>query len=381
MALAPSRSSSPQASAAPRQDPRPWAPRPGVGRSPGALPRRLPAALVADAHLPSAVAGLRGLGRAGIEVSALGPHWGAAGLWSRFARHRVIAPCPEKQRYRFVSETSDLLARTGPVVAYPASERSIDALVDVAHAVPERAQLPFPAGAAVDRLRDKRELAKLAGRLDLAVPTSWEGPAASLGAASFPLPALVKSRGPSGSPPPVRVVESPDDLRAAALELPREEAVLVQPYLRAPLLMLAVVLDREGRAVSRFAQVAERTWPRKAGTAAVIASVSPDQDLVDAAVELLARVGYFGLAQLDFLVTTDGPKLIDVNPRFYASLPLALACDVNLPAAWHAVATGTRPPVERLYPVGVTYRSLEANLASRLERVAGFLARYGKEPV
>ena len=219
----------------------------------------------------------------------LGPHWGAAGLWSRYARHRVIAPCPEKQRDRFVSETSAFLARTGPVVAYPASERSIDALVDVARALPERAQLPFPAGGAVNRLRDKRELAKLAGGLDLAVPTIWEGRAGSLAAASFPLPALVKSRGPSESPPPVRVVESPDDLRSAALELPMEEAVLVQPYIRAPLLMLALVIDREGRPVSRFAQVAERTWPRQAGMAAVIASVSPDHDLVDAAVELLAR--------------------------------------------------------------------------------------------
>jgi len=92
-------------------------------------------------------------------------------------------------------------------------------------------------------------------------------------------------------------------------------------------------------------------------------------------------VGYFGLAQLDFLVTADGPKLIDVNPRFYASLPLALACEVNLPAAWHAVVTGTRPPTERLYPVGVSYSSLEANLASRLDLVAGFLDRFGKEPV
>lgn len=308
----------------------------------------------------------------------LGPHWGAAGLWSRYARHRVTAPCPEKQRDRFVSETSDLLARTGPVVAYPASERSIDALVDVARAVPERAQLPFPAGGVVDRLRDKRELATLAEGLDLAVPTSWEGRADGLASASFPLPALIKARGPSGSPPPARVVESPDEVRAAALELPSGETVLVQPYLRAPLLMLAVVLDREGRAVSRFAQVAERTWPRKAGTAAVIVSVTPDPDLVDAAVELLAGVGYFGLAQLDFLVTEDGPKLIDVNPRYYASLPLALACDVNLPAAWHAVAAGTPPPTERLYPVGVTCRSLEAKLAARLDRVAESLNRLGK---
>lgn len=149
----------------------------------------------------------------------LGPHWAAAGLWSRYARHRVTAPCPEKQRDRFVSETSAFLARTGPVVAYPASERSIDALVDVARAVPERAQLPFSRRRGRGQADDKRELATLAEGLDLAVPTSWEGRADGLASASFPLPALIKARGPSGSPPPVRVVESPDDLRAAALEL------------------------------------------------------------------------------------------------------------------------------------------------------------------
>ena len=40
---------------------------------------------------------------------------------------------------------------------------------------------------------------------------------------------------------------------------------------------------------------------------------------------MLRRAGYWGLAQLDFVQDSDGPVLIDVNPRYYACLPLALA--------------------------------------------------------
>ena len=52
-------------------------------------------------------------------------------------------------------------------------------------------------------------------------------------------------------------------------------------------------------------------------------------------------MGFGGLAQLQFVQAPGGaPALIDVNPRFYGSLPLALACGVNLPDAWHALVSG-----------------------------------------
>jgi hypothetical protein len=59
-----------------------------------------------------------------------------------------------------------------------------------------------------------------------------------------------------------------------------------------------------------------------------------------------------------------GPLLIDINLRFYGTMPLALACGVNLPAAWHAVATGAPLPSPAPYAVGVRYRRLEADLAA-----------------
>src|SRR5207253_1848290 len=54
--------------------------------------------------------------------------------------------------------------------------------------------------------------------------------------------------------------------------------------------------------------------------------------------------------------------LLDVNPRFYACMPLALRCGVNLPATWHAVVEGRVPGPPTAYPAGRRFRWLEGDL-------------------
>src|SRR2546428_63492 len=83
-------------------------------------------ALVTDVHFRSAVAGLRGLGRAGLEVLALGPSRSAAGRWSRYAAGRGVAPEVSRDPAGFVREAVRLAERYGPLVVYPCREETID---------------------------------------------------------------------------------------------------------------------------------------------------------------------------------------------------------------------------------------------------------------
>ena len=55
-------------------------------------PQPLIDALVPDAHLNAAVAGIRGLGLGGMRVMALGPSWTSPGLWSRHTAARAVGP-------------------------------------------------------------------------------------------------------------------------------------------------------------------------------------------------------------------------------------------------------------------------------------------------
>jgi predicted ATP-grasp superfamily ATP-dependent carboligase len=161
------------------------------------------------------------------------------------------------------------------------------------------------------------------------------------------------------------VVRSNGDLRMLFGDMPAEERVLVQERVRGPLIGLAIVVDRDGRVVARLQQVALRTWPAEAGGSSLAVSTAPDERLCRGAATLLASAGYWGLAQLQFIDSTRGPVLIDVNTRFYGSMPLALACGVNLPAAWHEVAVGRRLPTATSgYRTGVSYRSLKHEFAA-----------------
>ncbi len=140
--------------------------------------------------------------------------------------------------------------------------------------------------------------------------------------------------------------------------LPADEPLVVQERLSRPLVSLGVVIGRDGTIVSRFQHLARRTWPAAAGSTALAISVEPDDALVARAGALLAAVGYWGLAELEFIATARGPALTDVNPRYYGCMPLPLACGLNLPAIWHAFVVDVPLPAAVPYRVGVAYRWL-----------------------
>jgi predicted ATP-grasp superfamily ATP-dependent carboligase len=203
-----------------------------------------------------------------------------------------------------------------------------------------------------------------------------------------PVPSIVKPAGPVGALATARALRSRADLEGLVAELPATEQVLVQEEIRGRLASLALVIDREGRVVARFQEEARRTWPREVGSFALTVSVMPDEELVERSRAMLAGAGYWGLAQLDFVSTAGSPMLIDVNPRFYACMPLALACGVNLPAAWHAVVEGGplrgvdghRVEARSEYPTGRVYRWLEGDLYAARRGEVRALLRRGRRP-
>jgi predicted ATP-grasp superfamily ATP-dependent carboligase len=336
-------------------------------------------ALVTDVHLPSAVAGLRGLGRAGHRVVALGDHWSAGGLWSRHTVRRAVGPTAEAGP-AFTATVAALAADHGPVVVYAGWEGSLSALFEPP-GLPAGAVSPYPATdpAVLRRMCDKRELSGLASAAGLRVPaTLAAGTAQELAGLRLPFPCVVKPVVGGGRPATACVVESLAALDVLLAGADPGAQLLVQPRAAGPLLMLALVMDRDRRPVAAFQQVARRVWPADAGGASLAVSVAPDERLVAAAADLLAGAGFTGLAQLDFVAGPDGPLLIDINPRFYTSLPLALACGVNLAGIWHAVVAGERIAPQDGYRVGATFRWLEADLRAAVNGAPRAFADRGR---
>ncbi len=339
-------------------------------------------ALITDVNIRSAVAGLRALGRAGLETVALAPSRGGAGRLSRFATIRATGPDAVEDPAGFVASIARLASEHGPLVVYPGSEAAIDPLYAHAGSLGPSVTLPYSGWEALETLRDKRRLSGLAAEAGLSTPETFaEGTAAEVRVAGVRFPAAVKPVRPGGATGSALVVESASDLDRLLDGLPEDEPLLVQERSSGGLLALALVVGRDGSPVARIQQEATRTWPPDAGSSSLAVSVAPDEELVARAASMLASAGYWGFAQLQFVKDGTVPKLIDVNPRFYGSLPLALASGVNLPAAWHSVVLDrpTGPP--GAYREGVTYRWFEADLVAVLRGSPRRLLRRAPRPI
>ena len=249
------------------------------------------------------------------------------------------------------------------MVVFPGQEATIDALLAAADDLPPELVLPYPGPEPVQRVRDKGSLAELAREHGLATPaTMAQGPPRDL-VTHDRFPCVIKPLRAQGSQT-AWVARSHQELVAGLAELSPDEPLLIQALASGPLIALGLVVGRDGRLLARFQQKALKIWPPKAGTSSLAVSVAPDEELAGRTATMLADCGFWGMAQAQLIDAREAPVVIDVNPRFYGSLPLALACGVNLPAAWFAAATD-RPPLQPTdYRTGVSYRWLEADLSA-----------------
>jgi len=338
-------------------------------------------ALVTDAHIPSAVSGIRALGREGLAVAALGPRRSAVGLWSRYCAARIVGPDSVTDPGGFTTAVQHAVERYGRLVIYPGQDEALNALVAADARLPADAVLPYPGAEVLDALRDKGRLAGLATGVGLATPSTLAvGPPQTLLAGDLPDGAVIKPSQPGGGFAEVKLADSRDELRSVLETVPPSEGVVLQERLTGRLMAVSVVVDREGRLARRFQQEALRTWPPDAGISSLAVSVEPDEELVEACRALLAAAGYWGLAQLQFIDAPGGRRLIDVNTRFYGSLALALAAGVNLPAAWHSVTLERPAGKPEPYRAGVSYRWVEADLMAATRGIRGRLTSRGSRP-
>src|SRR5205085_11587863 len=165
-------------------------------------------------------AGLRGLGREGMRVAALGGNRRAAGLWSRYASLRAVGPGVRKNSVAFADRVSELADRWGPLVVYPSREETIDALFGPQARLSARVIRPFAGPDRLALLRDKRAIGDLADAVGLRSPRILaSGGPASLAATPVRQRLVVKPAYGGLSLPSARVRDPEAELSRALAHL------------------------------------------------------------------------------------------------------------------------------------------------------------------
>jgi predicted ATP-grasp superfamily ATP-dependent carboligase len=290
-----------------------------------------------DGNSRSAVAAVRALDSAGYSPVVTGTGGRSAAGASRSCAGILRVPPVGSPGYR--KAVQEHLAATPGAVVLAASDAVLIAL-----------DLP---GAA---LVDKASLPRAAAAAGLSVPCTRDFmSAADLLAAADDLeyPLVMKATVKTGSSENTQRIEDAGELPAAVADL--TGPVVVQPFAAGVMRAVCGVVA-DGRLLAAVHQTYLRIWPPDCGTASAAITTEPDLDLEERLPLLLA--GHVGVFQVQLI----GDQVIDVNPRVYGSLPLAVAAGANLPAIACQALTGRHPAGLVRGRPGVRYRWLEGDV-------------------
>ncbi|MEO6503006.1 MAG: ATP-grasp domain-containing protein [Jatrophihabitantaceae bacterium] len=325
-----------------------------------------------------ALAAVRALAQAGWQVGVGAPDGRGLASSSRACARRHPVPAAHQDQSAFLAAVARAVRDGGYEVVFGAGEAEVLTLSEHRDTVP--AVVPHAGHQVVLDALDKVRMTEAAVAAGFRVPESLTP--ASLSDETRPV--VVKARmhaqpGQAGAPP--RIDTNVVLGAIATRRRVRQIADLggqaeVQEFLDGHLMAYAAVTSADGRQVAaQSMQVASRVWPPGAGASCRAVSVPVDPELAGRAAALLAGLGWFGLAELQFIVPADGiPRLIDLNGRFYGSLALAVRAGANLPATWAALATG-RDVEPVTAQAGVRYSWWEGDLRRALVERRGGLVR------
>jgi predicted ATP-grasp superfamily ATP-dependent carboligase len=349
--------------------------------------------LVLDGNQNQAVACVRSLAKKGHRVFVGNTSgWSKAGC-SRSCAGTFVYPSP-REGNRMIASLADL-ARTEPgTLILPMSDATtllVSANRDVL--LQAGAKLVMPAREDVLRAADKSYTTKLAQSLGITVPQSWvisSVAEARERAEALPYPVVLKPRSSEeqGSGGTTQSTGRPLYARTAAEFLPayeelgqRASSTLVQEFIQGGGAGYFALM-KNGELRVEFAHRRIRDVHPTGSGSAVRASVEPDRKLRDASLAILKALNWHGVAMVEFRQRPDGERVfLEVNGRFWNSLPLACYAGADFPAAVAEIAEhGDCAPTQG-YRVGLRCRWFWGDVRHLLAVWRGAPAGYpGKFP-
>jgi protein-tyrosine-phosphatase/predicted ATP-grasp superfamily ATP-dependent carboligase len=304
--------------------------------------------LVLDADQGSALAVVRSLGRRGLEVDVASATAAPIAAYSRHAAQVLRYPDPLQHEQGFVDWLATQLQRDPYAMVVPVTERSLVPLVRLYHG-PGRDRIAMAPAQALEQVLDKERTMALAASLGVAIPRSREvGSLADAHQAMAGLgwPVVVKPARSVGVRAGQRVQLSvayafdERSLDAAVHDALRYGSVLLQEYFRGDGVGVELIADR---GVVRYAFQHRRLHevPLTGGGSSLRISEAVHPALLAASRQLMQALGWHGVAMVEFKLAraTGEFRLMEINGRFWGSLPLAVAAGADFPAMLHELMT------------------------------------------
>lgn len=323
--------------------------------------------LVLGSDTRSFLSVVRSLGRYGLTVDAAWSTPGSIALRSRYLRQVHRLPTPWQQPQDWLDAFAALTQSEQYDLIVPCNDPSLIPLQQHRQALPDVDKIYLLDDTAFATTQSKICSAALAESLDIPLPThrpltSVEEGLEFAGDVGYP---LILKPGASYSPGSLRrkqTVQTVTDRQALVSRLEpmlRDGRVQAQAFFHGVGTGVEVLAER---GAIRFAfQHLRLHEPFKGGGSSYRCSVPLHPGMLAATKQLIAALDYSGVAMVEFRWnrTTDEWIFVEINGRFWGSLPLALACGADFPRFLYQSRVERRQQFPQDYRVGVCCRNWE----------------------
>ncbi|MBI5409829.1 MAG: ATP-grasp domain-containing protein [Nitrospirae bacterium] len=319
--------------------------------------------LILDGMWNKSLAAVRSFGRRGFFVAAGEKTGLAAALFSRYCSRRVVYPSPTERTGEFLAWLESEVREYKYDFILPTELSTQTVLTSNRNILPESCKLPFAETDPCMKLQDKAFLMKYAQGLGIDTPATYfidELPQLEIVDRAIDFPVIIKPRSSSGSRG-IAYVTKKKDFLSSYLEVHRKYPFpIVQEYIsKSGAFGVGLLLNYDSKVKASFVYNKLREYPVKGGPSTLRESIKRD-DVKTIAGRLLESFKWTGIAHVEFIIDPrDGkPKLLEVNPRFWGSLQLAIEAGVDFPYLLYKLAVdGDMEPVHD-YETGVMCRCL-----------------------
>jgi predicted ATP-grasp superfamily ATP-dependent carboligase len=320
----------------------------------------------------SSLACLRSLSKQGIRTIAISEDRTAPGLHSKYCDEAIVVPDPTDDLVAYERELLALAQREDVRTVIPVREADVYVLARNRDAFSSVVGTPWPELETLRKVQDRVRLFEAAEAADVSMPETkvfdewddWEPesivkPRYTLHATEYD-ESFGESHTQSHSTQYVPSDTEPDreELVAKMGHVP-----LVQEYVPDSDEYAFFALYEDGEAKATFQHRQRRGYNYCGGPSAYRESVDvPELDA--AGRRLLDHLDWHGLAMVEFLrdPETGEFELMEINPRFWTSLPFTVQAGVDLPHYYWLQATGRSALIDSSYERGIAGHLLRGEL-------------------
>jgi len=329
--------------------------------------------LVLDGQELSTLSIVRSLGRQALTVTVAAESDSAIAFHSKYAQHTHTYTNPLTHPEQFVADIVALVKAQEYALVIPVTELTSLPLAQARDAIEAYTTLAVAPNAALSRVTNKAETFKIADEVGVPTPKGVEVTScAQLETLSKTLayPVVLKPtrsiadiQGDVRAAQKVQYAMNPEELIELGTKMLACEHVMLQTFFRGVGVGIELLAEH-GNILIAFQHERMHELPLTGGGSCLRKSVVVDPQLLDYSKRLIQELDWHGVAMVEYKHNpTEGTAcLMEINGRFWGSLPLASFSGVNFPYALYQLLVLKQQPTQPEIKIGTIARNMQKDL-------------------